>query len=85
MAKTVREIIRRRDDASDSEVNDMFEDLSIMIAGGDEPEDALAEVFGLEPDYLLEDDETFAAVEAGFRQRRPSLYRLRDTEGDSDL
>ena len=84
MAKTVREIIRRRDDASDSEINDMFEDLSIMIAGGDEPEDALAEVFGLEPDYLLEDDETFAAVELGFRNRARAPARLRDTEGNLD-
>lgn len=55
----------------------MFEDFSILIAGGEDPEDALAEVFGLEPDYLLSDDEAYAAIERGFR--------LRDTKGDPHL
>jgi hypothetical protein len=68
MEETVREIIRRRDDADDDTIWGMFEALADAIGAGDDPEDALAEEFGLEPDYLL-DDEVMAAVEEGFSIR----------------
>lgn len=82
MTAPIRFLIAERDGATDLEIDEMFEDFSILIGGGDDPEDALAEVFGLEPDYLLSDDEAAAAMDRGFSMRPHSPRRLRDTEGD---
>lgn len=69
--ETVRAIMKRRDGLDDSEVDDCFEDFAIMVAAGDDPEEALAEVFGLEPDYLL-DSEVWGVVECALAGPRPA-------------
>jgi len=66
--KTLRETIRERDGISAGEFEDMLEDFAIMVAGGDDPEEALAEVFGIEPDFLF-DDEIVTALGAGLARR----------------
>lgn len=63
-AETVRSIVRERDLVSHAEFDDMLEDFRLMIAGGEDPEEALQEVFGLEPDYIF-DSEIVGAMEAG--------------------
>ena len=69
--ETVRAILKRRDELTDDEVDDCFEDFRIMVAAGDDPEDALDEVFGLEPDYLF-DSEVWEAVERALAGSRPT-------------
>ena len=64
MLPSVRALVLERDSITASEFEDMLEDFRIMIAGGDGPEEALAEVFMLEPDYIF-DSEIVGAMEAG--------------------
>lgn len=67
--ESIREIMKRRDGVDDDSINVMFDEVSDGIGEGVDPEDALAETFGLEPDYLF-DDEMMAATEKGFALRR---------------
>lgn len=62
--ETIRSILRTRDNLSESDIDDFFTDATDDIADGIDPEDVLADVFGLEPDYFF-DAEFMAAVEAG--------------------
>jgi hypothetical protein len=54
--ETVREIIKRRDSATDQDVDDLFEGFADEVRMGEDPEDAIAEWFGLEPDYLWDEE-----------------------------
>lgn len=65
---TIRSILRTRDHSSESDIDDLFAIAADDIADGIDPADVLADVFGLEPDYLF-DAEFMAAVEAGFARR----------------
>ena len=65
-AETVREIVRRRDGASKADIDGMFEAFAEDIEDGLDPEEALAQNFGLEPDYLL-DEEVWAAIEGSLK------------------
>lgn len=62
---TIRSILRTRDSASESDIDDLFAAATDDIADGVDPEDVLSDTFGLEPDYLF-DAEFMTAVEAGF-------------------
>ena len=62
--ETIREIIARRDGSTSDEIDDLFDAAVVDIADGVDPEEVIADVFGLEPDYLF-DSEFMAAVEAG--------------------
>ena len=62
--ETIREIIALRDGSTSDEIDDLFDAAVVDIADGVDPEEVIADVFGLEPDYLF-DSEFMAAVEAG--------------------
>lgn len=51
---TIRQTIRQRDNASEGEIDDMFDEARMMIQDGEDPEQVIGEVFGLEPDYLYD-------------------------------
>ena len=61
----IRETIRRRDEASHEAIDELFEAAVDEIAEGVEPEEALLNVFGLEPDYIF-DGEFLRAVRAAW-------------------
>ena len=62
----VRDILKRRDGLDDAGVDELFEILKEEIEEGANAEDALAGVFGLEPDYFW-DDEVQAVILEVFR------------------
>ena len=66
--ETIREIIARRDGSTSDEIDDLFANATDDIADGIDPEDVLADTFGLEPDYLF-DNEFMTAVETGLARR----------------
>lgn len=65
--ETIREIIANRDGISPDEIDALFAEAQDQIADGVDPEEVIADVFGLEPDYLF-DAEFMSALEAGFAQ-----------------
>lgn len=54
--ETIREILKRRDGASDSECDEMLDEARNRVEEGDDPEKVCAEEFGLEPDYVFDDE-----------------------------
>ena len=66
--ETIRSILRTRDQSSESDIDDLFANATDDIADGIDPEDVLADTFGLEPDYLF-DGEFRKAVKTGFARR----------------
>jgi len=54
--ETIREILKRRDGASDSECDEMLGEARERILNGDDPEEVCEEEFGLEPDYIFDDE-----------------------------
>lgn len=52
--ETIRQIIARRDRASDSEIDDMFGAFQAGLDDGEDPEELLQDIFGLEPDYIFD-------------------------------
>lgn len=63
--KTIRKIIALRDQSSNDEIDALFAEAQDQIADGVDPEEVIADVFGLEPDYLF-DAEFMSALERGF-------------------
>lgn len=53
---TIRQTIRQRDNASEGEIDDMFYEARMLIQDGEDPEQVIGEIFGLEPDYLFDDE-----------------------------
>lgn len=53
---SIRQTIHQRDNASNEEIDDMFEEARMLIQDGEDPEDVLLEVFGLEPDYIFDEE-----------------------------
>lgn len=57
MLEPIREIIRRRDNLSEGEIDDLFKDFRDAIEEDPEdPDELLMMVFGLEPDYLFDSE-----------------------------
>ena len=54
--ETIRQILMRRDKATAEEVTEMLEEARERIRAGEDPEEVLAEEFGLEPDYVFDDE-----------------------------
>lgn len=54
--RTIRQIIVERDNATPGDVDAMFSEARELIDDGESPEDVLQDVFGLEPDYILDDE-----------------------------
>lgn len=53
---TIREILARRDGLSKEEIDEALEEARERIQEGKDPEEVLAEEFGLEPDYIFDDE-----------------------------
>lgn len=51
---SIRRCVLDRDDLSQKDVDDLFEEAAEGMAEGVEPEDCLMDVFGLEPDYIFD-------------------------------
>jgi len=49
---SIKETIMRRDGLSDAEAQDLLDEAIAAVEAGMDAEDACAEFFGLEPDYL---------------------------------
>ena len=64
--ETIRQIIARRDSASESDIDDMFDSAGEEFAEGYDPEEILAQVFGLEPDFFFDAEFQTALFEGGF-------------------
>ena len=55
--KTTNEIVRilmRRDGMERDEAEDLLRDARAVVEEGEDPEDVLADWFGLEPDYVYD-------------------------------
>lgn len=63
--ETIRQVIRERDQLDDTEVDELFADAADELASGEAPDEVLAQVFGLEPDYI-DDPEFWSLVELNF-------------------
>ena len=66
--ETIREILTTRDGSTADDIDDLFAAATDDIADGIDPEDVLSDTFGLEPDYLF-DNEFMTAVETGLARR----------------
>lgn len=63
---TIRSIIKTRDHASDDDVDSYFEMAAEEFAAGIDPEEILAQVFGLEPDFFFDAEFQAALRDGGF-------------------
>lgn len=54
--ETIRSILHHRDDLSDGEITELFEDARAAISDGEDPEEVLADLFGLELDFIYDDE-----------------------------
>ena len=52
--ETIKEILIRRDRMTVDEADELSEEARQRVRDGDDPEEVLAEEFGLEPDYMFE-------------------------------
>ena len=50
----LKEVLMRRDQLSSEEADEMIEYAKERLHNGEDPEDVLAEEFGLEPDYIFD-------------------------------
>ena len=53
---TIREIIRARDDLAEDVIDFMFQEFAGAMADGEMPDEQLRNIFGLEPDYLFDNE-----------------------------
>ena len=54
MTESLKEVLMRRDGLSAAEVEEWLLEAGEMVADGADPEEVLAEEFGLEPDYVFD-------------------------------
>ncbi len=52
--ETIKQILMRRDGMSAEEADSVIWEARERVAAGEDPEEVLADEFGLEPDYLWE-------------------------------
>ena len=52
--KSVREIVKARDGIGEAEVDDMVEKYRHGCDDGEDPEELIQDIFGLEPDYIFD-------------------------------
>lgn len=50
--ESLKQVLMRRDGLSTVEAQELIDEAKVRIAAGDDPEEVLAEDFGLEPDYI---------------------------------
>ena len=61
--QSVRSIVKRRDAIDNAEFDELLAEFAVVLSDGTDPEEALTEVFGLEPDYAF-DAELWGVIEA---------------------
>jgi hypothetical protein len=54
--QSIRDIMKFRDDLNDEEITELFSMAKEQILDGEDPTEVLEEVFGLETDYLFDDE-----------------------------
>ena len=54
--ETIRQVLVRRDRLEAEEIDDAIAEARDRIGAGEDPEEVLAEEFGLEPDYIWDDE-----------------------------
>lgn len=54
--ESLREVIKRRDEIDDASFDEMLEEFKDNLEIGEDPEEALQDVFGIEPDYIFDPD-----------------------------
>ena len=54
MDETLKQVIMRRDNMSSDEADELINEAKEDLAEGGDPEEILAEYFGLEPDYIFD-------------------------------
>ena len=54
--ETIRQVLARRDCLEAEEIDDAIAEARDRIDAGEDPEEVLAEEFGLEPDYIWDDE-----------------------------
>lgn len=54
MSETLKEVIMRRDGLSSDEADDLIDEAKQAVLEGEDPEEVLSEMFGLEPDYFFD-------------------------------
>ena len=52
--ESLKEVLMRRDNLSSDEADDLITDAREEIEDGADPEEVLAQNFGLEPDYIFD-------------------------------
>lgn len=65
---TLRESVKLRDGISDEEFDELLDEFRDSIIDGDDPEDAMMDTFGIEPDYLF-DAEIMQKLDEAFAER----------------
>ena len=54
MEETLKQVLMRRDGMTSREANEAIADARERVLEGEDPEEVLAEEFGLEPDYIFD-------------------------------
>ena len=54
MHETLKEVLMRRDGLTAAEANDQIDEACAAVREGADPEEVLAQDFGLEPDYVFD-------------------------------
>lgn len=54
MEETLKQVLMRRDGMTSREANEAIAEARERVLEGEDPEEVLAEEFGLEPDYIFD-------------------------------
>lgn len=54
MGESLKEVLMRRDGLTEEEAEEQIEEARQAVMDGDDPEEVLADWFGLEPDYVFD-------------------------------
>lgn len=54
MTESLKQVIMRRDNMSSEEADELIKEAREAINDGEDPEEVLAEMLGLEPDYIFD-------------------------------
>lgn len=54
MKETIKEVLIRRDGMDPQDADELIWDAKRAVAQGEDPEEVLADYFGLEPDWVFE-------------------------------
>jgi hypothetical protein len=52
--ETIKQVLMRRDEMSSDDADELIAEARQRVADGEDPEEVLAEEFGLEPDYIFD-------------------------------